>query len=94
MKILLKILKNGLTHGIMMKEEEKNHCLQQRNKKVIGLMKYEKKRKLITKFATTAPKTYGPRVQQDYQEKGGSEFIKVKRVKKSTSKELIFHDFD
>ena len=82
MKILLKISKNGLTHGIMMKEE------------VIGLMKYEKKRKLITKFATTAPKTYGPRVQQDYQEKGGSEFIKVKRVKKSTSKELIFHDFD
>ena len=57
MKILLKILKNGLTHGIMMKEEEKNHCLQERNKKVIGLMKYEKKRKLITKFATTALKT-------------------------------------
>ena len=57
-------------------------------------MKYEKKGKLITKFATTAPKTYDRRVQHDYQEKGGSEFIKVKRVKKSTSKDLIFHDFD
>ena len=57
-------------------------------------MKYEKKGKLITKFATTAPKTYDRRVQHDYQEKGGSEFIKVKRVKKPTSKDLIFHDFD
>ena len=33
------MLKNSLAHQIMMKEEEKNHNLQQKNKKVFGLIK-------------------------------------------------------
>ena len=46
------------------------------------------------KFATTAPKAYGYRVQKDGHEIKDSGFIKAKRVKKLASKELTFHDFD
>ena len=38
-KILPMMLINSLAHQIMMKEEEKNHNLQQKNKKVFGLIK-------------------------------------------------------
>ena len=57
-------------------------------------MKDEGGDKIISKFATTAPKTYGYRAQKDEHEIENSEFIKAKGVKKSASKELTFHDFD
>ena len=57
-------------------------------------MKYERGRKIITKFVTAAPKTYGYRVQKYDLEIEDSEFIKAKGVKRSASKELIFHYFD
>ena len=57
-------------------------------------MKNEKGSKTIIKFATTAPKTYGCRVQKDDHEIEDSEFTKTKGVRKSASKRLAFHDFD
>ena len=50
------MLKNGLTHRIMMKEEEKDHYLQKRKKS----NQHEGRResgKIITKFTTTKLKT-------------------------------------
>ena len=44
--ILVVLLKNDLTHEIMMKEEE--------NKNVIALMKDKKHGKIITKYAAVA----------------------------------------
>ena len=41
-KMLLMMLKNSLTHRIMMKEEEKEHYLLEKNKKVFGLMQVKK----------------------------------------------------
>ena len=93
-KILPMVLKNSLAHQIMMKEEEKNHNLQEKNKKVFRLIKDKRGGKIITKFSTIAPKTYGYSVQKDYHEIEDSEFIKAKGVKKSACKDLTFHDFD
>ena len=50
--------------------------------------------KIITKFATGVPITYDYKVQKHNHETEDSEFIKTKGVKKSSSKELKFHDFD
>ena len=93
-KILPMVLKNSLAHQIMMKEEEKNHNLQEKNKKVFRLIKDKRGGKIVTKFSTTAPKTCGYSVQKDYHEIEDSEFIKAKGVKKSACKDLTFHDFD
>ena len=46
-------------------------------------MKDEKGVKIITKSATTAPKTYGNIAQKDDHEIEDSEFIKIKEVKSS-----------
>ena len=43
-------------------------------------------------FATTAPKTYCYRAQKDDHKIEDCEFIKATAVKKSTSKELPFHN--
>ena len=51
------ILKNGLTHRIMMKEEEKYRYLYKK-KKIIALVRDERGGKITTKLATTTPKTY------------------------------------
>ena len=56
MKMPVAMLKNGLTHRIMMKEEEKDHYLQKRKKS----NQHEGRResgKIITKFTTTKLKT-------------------------------------
>ena len=83
--------KNGLIHRFMMKEKGKE--LPVGNK--ISLMKDESGSKMIIKFATTAPNTYGCRVQKgDNNEVVDSEFTKAKWARKSASKRLIFHDFD
>ena len=50
--------------------------------------------KIITKFATTAPKTYNYRVQNDGHQIEDSEFVKTKTLKKSAFKEVTFHIFD
>ena len=42
MKMLLMMLKNGLTHWRMMKEEKEKIITYRENKKVIGLMKDER----------------------------------------------------
>ena len=57
-------------------------------------MKDERGGKIITKFATAAPKTHDYRVQKDDHEIEDSEFTKGKWVAKSVSKELTSHDFD
>ena len=72
----------------------KNHNLQEKNKKVFRLIKDKRGGKIITKFSTIAPKTYGYSVQKDYHEIEDAEFIKAKGVKKSAYKDLTFHDFD
>ena len=57
-------------------------------------MKDDRESKIIIKFATTAPKTYGCKVQNDDYKVEDSKFTKAKGVRKSASKRLIFHDFD
>ena len=57
-------------------------------------MKDERGGKIITKFATAAPKTHDYRVQKDDHEIEDSEFTKGKWVAKLVSKELTSHDFD
>ena len=44
LKTLMVTLKNGLVHQSIIKEEEKDHCLHEKNKKVINWMKDEKGR--------------------------------------------------
>ena len=44
LKTLMMTLKNGLVHQSMIKVEEKDHCLHEKNKKVINSMKDEKDR--------------------------------------------------
>ena len=44
LKTLMMTLKSGLVHQSMIKEEEKDHCLLEKNKKVINSMKDEKGR--------------------------------------------------
>ena len=51
-KILVYMLKNGLTHHTMIKEEGKHRYLQKKNKKFIGLKIYN------YKIAATATKSY------------------------------------
>ena len=46
-----------MRHRVIMKEEEKDHYLSEKNKTVIGLMKNETASKLITKFAAVSSKT-------------------------------------
>ena len=55
-------------------------------------MKDDRESKIIIKFATTAPKTYGCKVQNDDYKVEDSKFTKAKGVRKSASKRLIFHD--
>ena len=59
----------------MMKKGDKDHYPKGK-KKVIGLIKYERGGKLITKFATISPTTYRCRVQKSDHEIEDSEFIK------------------
>ena len=87
-------VENVLTRQIMMKEEEKDLFLLEKNKKVIGMTKDEAIGKIIVKFAATKPKTHGYKVQKDDYEIEDSEFIKAKGIKKTASKELTFYDFD
>ena len=54
----------------------------------------EREGNIITKLATTLPKTYGYRLWKDDREIESSEFMKGKEVKKFASKELAFHHFD
>ena len=51
------MLKNCLTHKILMKEKERP-LLVGKNKKVIGLMKDEKYGKIIARFAAAPLKSY------------------------------------
>ena len=57
LKLLNKILKKDMRHRVIMKEEEKDHYLSEKNKTVIDLMKNETASKLITKFAAVSSKT-------------------------------------
>lgn len=57
------------------------------------MKKYESGGKIITKLATTAPKTYSYGVKKDDHEIEDSEFIKGKVEKRLASKELTFHNF-
>ena len=90
-KILSTILKDGLTHQVMMKVEKSPLPT---GKTKIGLMKDERRGKIITKFVTTTPKINVYRVQKDCHKIEGFELLKSKGVKKFSSKELTFHDFD
>ena len=58
MEILKMMLKNDMTYRIMMKEEEKDHYLYKKIKKVIGLMKKELGGKITTRFAAFAVKIH------------------------------------
>ena len=81
------VLKKDMTHRIMLKEEEKGHCLQEKNKKSNWLEeRQENLQQLHQKY------TY--KVQKDDQGIKDSEFIKAKEVKNSASKGLTFKDFD
>ena len=75
-------------------EQKKPLPTGRKGKNVIGLMKDESGGEITIKFATTAPKTYRYRVQKHDHKIEKSEFIKVKRVKNSGSKEPTFYDFD
>ena len=63
-------------------------------KKVVRLIEDDVYAKIITKFAAPARKTYEYKVQNDDYEIKNFEFINANQVKKSTHKELAFHDFD
>ena len=77
-----------------MMNEEKMPLPVAKNKDVIGLMKDEIRGKITRKVARTPPKTQGYRKQKGDHEIEAFQFIKAKRGKKSTFKELTFHDFD
>ena len=94
MHILPIMFKNGLTRQITMKEEKKAISYRNKNKKVIYMVIDETSDKAIVKFATTKPKTYVYKVQEDDYVIEDSKFITAKRIRKTTSKELTFHDFD
>ena len=94
MQILPIMFKNGLTRQITMKEEKKAFSYRNKNKKVIYMVMDETSDKAIVKFATTKPKTYVYKVQEDDYVIEDSKFITAKRIRKTTSKELTFHDFD
>ena len=94
MQILPIMFKNGLTRQITMKEEKKAISYRNKNKKVIYMVIDETSVKAIVKFATTKPKTYVYKVQEDDYVIEDSKFITAKRIRKTTSKELTFHDFD
>lgn len=94
MQILPIMFKNGLTRQITMKEEKKAISYRNKNKKVIYMVIDETSDKAIVKFATTKPKTYVYKVQEDDYVIEDSKFITAKRIRKTTSKELTFHDFD
>ena len=49
------LLKKGLIHQTM---KSINHCLQEKNKRLIQLMKDELGRKIMTEFVGLRPKTY------------------------------------
>ena len=89
--MLSTILKDGLTHQIMMKVEKRPLPT---GKTKIGLMKGERRGKIITKCVTTTRKINVYRAQKYYHKIEGSELLKSKGVKKSSSKELIFHGFN
>ena len=55
MKILLMTLKKDSIHQIMMLID---HCLQEKNEKVIGLMKNELRGKVMIEFVAIRSKTY------------------------------------
>ena len=55
MKILLMMLKKDSIHQIMMLID---HCLQEKNEKVIGLMKNELRGKVMIEFVAIRSKTY------------------------------------
>lgn len=59
-----------------------------------NLMKNDRRDKIATTFTTTSPKIYCYRFQKDEYEIQNFQFIMAKRVKKFSSKELKFHDFD
>ena len=75
-------LKNGLMHQIVMKEEQKT--VHKKTKQItiiimiIGLLKDEKRSKLIRNFTKSAPKIYVSIVQKNDHEIAESEFKKAK----------------
>ena len=74
-KILPVMLKTGLTQRNMVKKRPFTTSKDKKTK-IIGFKNNERGGKTITKFATTAPKTYGYRVQKDDHEIKDSDFIK------------------
>ena len=74
-------MKNGLMHQIVMKEEQKT--VHKKTKQIIiimiiGLLKDEKRSKLIRNFTKSAPKIYVSIVQKNDHEIAESEFKKAK----------------
>ena len=65
-----------------------------KNKKVIGLMKYELKRRIMTEFAALRPKTYGYQIE-DYEDDDDDDPVgKAKETKKCVIKRVLkFNDY-
>ena len=77
----------------MMKEEGKDHYLQEKIKRVIGLMKKEIRKKLQNSQKAT-PKQYCYNVKKEEHDKEECDFVKAKAIKSSASKEQTFHNFE
>ena len=90
MKILKMMLKKDLTHQIVSAAPLNpiDHHLQEKIKKMIGLMKDELGGKIITKFEAYRPKTYLYLMVDDREAK------KAKETKKSVIKKILkFNDY-
>ena len=81
--VLVEMWKNGLTHQIMMKEEEKDQrpFPVGKKQKVVGLMKNKKGCKVFTRSVAVTPKTYSYWMQKGHHEIEDTEFISAEGLK-------------